>query len=199
MLWLLRTYIEYNMLVVSLIHSAHMLYSLLSEKIKALDLVFKKLSHHPPFLCSLFHCADKLFLDFLFHCTFFHWNQLKYPSFSADLGLLHLSNKHFACIFLGVRCFCPVCPCSSINHVFFISLIIYTSFTFILAPLLFLECLVFVSLFHCYKGLYFLIHFSPSNFICDFPRHTNPSTRFFSPSLKSSAFHPPWHHSDVSL
>lgn len=146
MLWLLGTYIEYNMLVISLIHSAHMLYSLLSEKIKALDLVFYKLLWYIPFLCSLFHCADKLFLDFLFHCTFFHWNPLKYPSFSADLGLWHLSSKHFACIFLGVRCFCPVCPCSSINHVFFIPLIIYTSFTFILVP-----C--------CFWSVLFLSHF----------------------------------------
>lgn len=160
MLWLLRTYIDSSMLFISLIHSADMLYSLLSEKTKALDyLVFNKLLHYIPFLCSLFSCTQKLCLDFLFHCTFFHWNELKYPSFSADLGLWH-----FTCILVGAGCFCPVCLCSSINHAFLILLIIYTSFTFILAPSLLLEYLVFCLTFSLlWRTL--LIHFSPSNFI----------------------------------
>lgn len=196
MLWLLRTYIDSSMLFISLIHSADMLYSLLSEKTKALDyLVFNKLLHYIPFLCSLFSCTQKLCLDFLFHCTFFHWNELKYPSFSADLGLWH-----FACILVGAGCFCPFCLCSSINHAFLILLIIYTSFTFILAPSLLLEYLVFCLTFSLlWRTLFINPLLSLQLHLCDFPRHMNSSTRFYSPSLKSSAFRSPWHHADVSL
>lgn len=156
------------MLFISLIHSADMLYSLLSEKTKALDyLVFNKLLHYIPFLCSLFSCTQKLCLDFLFHCTFFHWNELKYPSFSADLGLWH-----FACILVGAGCFCPVCLCSSINHAFLILLIIYTSFTFILAPSLLLEYLVFCLTFSLlWRTLFINPLLSLQLHLCDFPKH----------------------------